>query len=234
MSKLVRKVDGFGVRRNATDAEVANFDDMQKFIAVYAYADDGMTDSSYTITKGDLLCFEHNAGAGYQITYNGTTTSVASLMGNNMAFCRITDPDGTNTGGNQTGATGDKDDVAFAFGLAAETVTIQKDSYQLISVQVAGIFGDTSNATGSGAKTLSSVVKGDLLFCNSITGGTANQGELASQDSFVAAATTGDRELELEHVAVARALCDYGKDFDESAVTSKTNTIVYLLIACNL
>ena len=144
----VKKVDGFGVRKLGQTTQ-ANVQDDKRFIRVFAYADDGMADASYTINKGDALCMEYVTGAGYQISVDGTATDVVSHFGY-MNVCRKVDAAGQAATGTEAGAQGTAADMAFCFGVAAETVTINRDDAQLILCQVRGIADDVNVAASVG------------------------------------------------------------------------------------
>lgn len=178
----IKKLGGIGTRKDGSGQEVANLDEVAKFIDVYCYADDGMTDASYTISAGDAVVMEYKTGSGYEISVSGLATSVVSEFGY-FNVARLLDAAGQNTSGSQAGATGTSADIAFVAGIASETVTINKDSFEKVRIQV---YGKCENVNVN-----PNVVLGERLVAETAAD-PSSIGRLQDIDSLVANNNTAD------------------------------------------
>jgi|TARA_R100000084_G_scaffold94389_2_gene48156 hypothetical protein len=133
----IKRLGGIGTRGFGTN-NTKNTEQVARFVDIFCYADDGMTDASYTISKGDAVVVEYLTGAGYQISVDGTATNVVSELGY-FNVGRLLDAAGRNATGVQAGATGTAADIAFVAGIAAETVTIARDGFEKVTIQVYGL-----------------------------------------------------------------------------------------------
>tara|TARA_R100001510_G_C7640198_1_gene197902 strand:+ start:415 stop:1059 length:645 start_codon:yes stop_codon:yes gene_type:complete len=182
----IRKVGGIGTRKDGSGGFKANLGEGAKFITVNVFADDGMSDSSYEIKKGDAVCLENRGTAAAHLTIGGSAVHVVDHFGfSNVA--RLLDAAGQNTAGNQAGATGSIADAAFCIGIAAETKTISKDTSELLSVQVWG------QCEGVNVRTSTAI--GERLVAETAAA-VSSIGRLQNTDTLIGGNTQADiREL---------------------------------------
>ena len=175
----VRKVGGIGTRKDGAGGESANLGEGAKFITVNVYSDDGNT-ADLTITKGDAVCMENPGTTNSHLTIGGATVQVVTHFGfGNVA--RLTDAAGRSAA--IAGALGTIADAAFTFGIAAETVTISKDTSKEISVQV---WGRCNNVNVAGT-----VAIGERLAAET-AGADSSIGRLQDTDTLIGAALVAD------------------------------------------
>ena len=182
----VRKVGGIGTRKDGSGGETANLGEVAKFITVNVYSDDGNS-ADITYSKGDLLCFENSGTSAAHLTIGGTATNVVTHFG----FSNIArKADAAGRGAATAGATGTAADLAFCFGVCAETKVVAKDTSALISVQV---YGKCENVNVA-----SSVGIGERLVAETAAAD-SSVGRLQDTDTLIG----GNAEADIEEMADA-------------------------------
>lgn len=188
----IRKVGGIGTRKGPNGAaDVANLGESAKFISCYVYCDDGHT-ASYTINKGDALVMESAATAARHVSIAGVATDVLTYFGFSGVARPLDFHGRVSTSNGLGGAIGAATDLPFVFGIAAETVTVAADSFQLISVQVWGLCEDVNVASG--------VAIGERLVAETADAD-SSVGRLQDIDGLVDGTAAGDIE-ELGEAAI--------------------------------
>ena len=199
----VRKVGGIGTRKDGSGGFSANLGEAARFITMNVYSDDGNT-ADITYNKGDLLCFEHAGTSNAHLTINGTATNVVTHFGFSNVARKA---DAAGRGAATAGATGTATDLAFCFGVCAETKVVKADTSETISVQVYG--------KAEGVNVASTVAIGERLIAETAAAD-SSVGRLNDTDEQIDGGDEADIEEMADAAVVGVAL---------SAASSNTATV---------
>ena len=182
----VRKVGGIGTRKDGSGGQTANLGETSRFINVFVFSDDGNS-SDITFNKGDALCLENAGTAAAHLTINGSATNVVTHFGFSNVARKV---DAAGRGASLAGATGSAAELAFCFGICAETKTVSADTSEYISVQVYGRCEDVNVA--------STVAIGERLVAETAAAD-SSVGRLQDTDTLIG----GNAEADIEEMADA-------------------------------